>query len=667
MNPFAAGQLDQVKVGNDAGWLLSFRQQDGNGVKGSSELELSSTDYYASIDATLSEGLSRGAYRIVIENLTEADHAKIAPKKDQRPLAIKLYLYWRDVNSDPLSYLTNLIGANAAPKGEQLDQSLVAVLSILSVARRAGARAYETEITAVEAAFAGLTQRVRPAMTATNFPDALKQIQKQTGVEFATWGTIGSRMTKDVGEQPGDESVALAEGLLYREGVERMARALELNLEQYGRGMLLIRDGTVHVGKRPIPYPDGDAQTLMLASGLLSVTASGQDVSDPFAVPTLGDKPSPRPLTYTLTLKGRPDLKPGHVVAFEPPYPEDGPTTPSFGAALAGAFAAPLLPALGADPAKLVKAYVTSVRHTLSRTAGFVTLVSAISVPGTGDDAWDKRVDGSSQPVVPAPAASSDPGVRAAEAVRLAARMARGETRVIEVGEVRAAVTDATGKVEPPAQTEKVFEGLAAGDGRARGARRLEPRRKQPSVLEGVPYLSPFAWGKTGLVVPRYPGMRVALGYRNGQLDDMVDLGALWTSGRGPISKAGDWWLSLPVDVPADRRASIPDQATPAEHTGKVTNDLTDAEGSRVIEVGDLTVRVGKPGLKNAGTRPEPAEMGTVTIEHTGQHAKIVMRQDGTILISGKGITLDAGDAGTITMKAKKVDVHVKDAMEVGD
>jgi hypothetical protein len=159
--------------------------------------------------------------------------------------------------------------------------------------------------------------------------------------------------------------------------------------------------------------------------------------------------------------------------------------------------------------------------------------------------------------------------------------------------------------------------------------------------------------------------MRIAMSYRNGQQDDALDIGALWQSGHGPVSQPGDWWLSLPADLPTSKRASIGDNDTPQDYTGKVSQDLIDADGNRCIEVGELTVRVGKEQLRAAGTRPpDPSERGNVTIEHAKGGAKLVIKQDGSIEIVGKSITLDAG-TGNINLKANKVAVSVADAMEV--
>jgi hypothetical protein len=155
--------------------------------------------------------------------------------------------------------------------------------------------------------------------------------------------------------------------------------------------------------------------------------------------------------------------------------------------------------------------------------------------------------------------------------------------------------------------------------------------------------------------------MRVALTHRNGAPDDPVDLGGVWPSGDGPDAHAGDWWLSTPVGVPEKQRTGLSDDG-PAEHTGEVANDLIDADGVRIVEVGQLVVRVGADQQRTAGRRPQRgnAPADSVTIEHSDGKAKVVVLQDGTIELHGKKLVLDAGSGptgGEIQLKANKVDV----------
>jgi len=192
-------------------------------------------------------------------------------------------------------------------------------------------------------------------------------------------------------------------------------------------------------------------------------------------------------------------------------------------------------------------------------------------------------------------------------------------------------------------------------------------------VKTDVPYLTPFAWGKCGLVVPRYPGTRVVSVYRHGLPDDPVEVGAVWGAGEGPDAQAGDWWLSLPVGFPKNNRAAISDDAVPAQHSGAVANDLIDADGHRVVEVANLRVRIGSGGLKQAGTRPEPAPDDTLlSVEHSDGTTLLTIDSSGAVRVVAKGalslkgssISLDAGN-GSVSITAKTVDVHVSDQMTV--
>jgi hypothetical protein len=248
--------------------------------------------------------------------------------------------------------------------------------------------------------------------------------------------------------------------------------------------------------------------------------------------------------------------------------------------------------------------------------------------------------------------------------VRNIVREVLGGIRKDEVGEVRAASTDPQ-TTEPPAQTTTVWRGLVTADGRENGARRLAVERAKPTPLEGVAYTSPFAWSNCGLVLPRYPGARVLLAHRNGHPGDPVEVGCLWTTGAAPHSKDGDWWLILPTEV--QKRASFAKSDEPPVYNGKASDDLIDADGNRVIEVGELTIRVGKAALDQAGSRPKrAANAESVTIEHADGKASLVIKAGGTVEISGEKLSLTATN-GDLKLAAPQgsVDVAVKTAMKV--
>ena len=100
----------------------------------------------------------------------------------------------------------------------------------------------------------------------------------------------------------------------------------------------------------------------------------------------------------------------------------------------------------------------------------------------------------------------------------------------MDVAQVRGAHVREAGL---PNQTEKMRRGLAAHDGDRYAATRLA-FDEAGAVFSAAAYATPFAWGKFGLVLPRYPGMRVLVAHRGGDHDDPIDVGALWERARRP-------------------------------------------------------------------------------------------------------------------------------------
>jgi hypothetical protein len=503
--------------------------------------------------------------------------------------------------------------------------------------------------------------------------------------------------------------------------------------------MFVIHKGELHLGVRPVPLEGGTTTELLFANGLLfpkknepapatqadnsqgagagggagagapggapsgggAAAAGGAAVAGGAAAATGGagaagaaagagaaadggDQPSPRE-QWTLTLKGRPDLMPGDVVMFHPPGEEVATTPTSVLGAVLGSFSTPgasFAQSLIADESSLpeIVLYVNSVDHRLGRTSGFVTTVTGVKVPDSlGDDVWDQNAPINASDVQNAGANQGRSATGQANATAALQGLAQNVAALShhpEVAEVRAVTVTGTGATEPPAQTERVWRGLTPPDGRANQVRRLPVRRHEPQAIDGVAYASPFAWGKVGLVLPRYPGTRVLLAHRNGEGADPVDIGAIWESGHGPETQAGDWWLILPVGVAQSDRTSIADAETPpTEHTGSVTSDLIDADGNRVIEVGELAVRVTRNSLTQAGSRPARSSVQDgLTIEHVDGGAKLTIDSNGKITIhanQGLEIVADQGDisitasSGDVKLKCQNIDAQVDTQMSV--
>jgi hypothetical protein len=667
--------MSELMAGNDAGWLLSFHKETRQSGKvrvspGPAELEVGRDQYYADIRASLPGGLEGGVYSFTIEGLTDSDYAKIA---GSRAPVVKLYLYWREAVGGLGGALASLAGLTDVPVGvtsEQLADWHVATLRVESITRKAGARRYETTITARERAFDVVA--TTPLCTAIDKPidQAVKELLgTHAGFDdYKWWGFPPNAACPPLTTAPTPAAnVVLTQGQMVLTLLAQLGGKMEEASGNYGRGMFLIRRGDLHVGVRPTPLGQGKPPTELTAEGgLVEVEPLPAVASDPTFDVCAGLKSgqsAPTRRQFQLTLKGRPDLFPGDLVRFDAPPQE---TSTTGGGSLLGGIVGSFVPELGApNPVQL---YVASVEHRLSRTAGFVTTVTGLEV-GLAD-VWDCHSvagrNGASEP-----AAASGPETQAAQAVRSAARELIGAKSWLEVGEARGMT--AQGSASVPPQTETVWRGLEPGDGQGNQSRRLEIARPSTAPLNDVPYASPFAWDSCGLVLPRYPGTRVLVSHRDGRDDEPIDVGALWADGKGPKSKDGDWWLILPIAASTTPPAN--DTDPPPEYTGKVTQDLIDASGNRWIEAGELTIRIGTGKLKNAGDRPDdPADRGGLTILHPDSEAKIQIKRDGTIVIespkklelTGKdGVAISAPDKD-VTIDAANVNVTVSGAMDVG-
>jgi hypothetical protein len=689
---------DKIAIGNAAAWHLSFLAEAGKEgparFPGKPVLELGSDMYHAEIQASLSSNLEGGLFSFVIEGLTDAHYKQIRrdPQPQDRtsyPEYVQLYLYWLDANSSATSYLKNLAGLtdSGGLKGADLDKNAyVATLKINTVTRRAGQRGYEATITARDWLYDRVTSRrhcgkplrgTDPAPVLKTLLETSGQLIENQHFLFRGADPNGTSPPKAAtGTPPGLE---LGTGAKVIEHLETIGRFLEAKTGCYGRGMFLIRDGQLHVGTRPIPMPDQttEPKKLSLATGLVESEPLETIETDPnfeYCMATGAGEP-PRRRQFRLTLKGRADLKPGDLVLFNP-SPEDVSTTGGgvLGAIgdMAKAMASSLVPALGETfDDKSVRLYVSSVQHRLGRVSSFVTTVNGVEIADLTQK-WDSHTPGDHHEDAAEPT-HADPDIDTAKAVKDHARKALAGLALPEVGEIRGVSSTGGPDKDPPAQTNLVWRGIEpepAVPYPARSGKILRPSRA-PS--KAVPYTSPFAWGKCGLVLPRYPGTRVLVVPRGGRDDDPVDVGAIWESGHGPESRPGDWWLILPIGVDDQKRTSLDDQEAPEEHTGPVSQDLIDGDGNRVINVGELTIHVGRSDLKGAGDRPARGTEDAITITHSDGAASIVIDKDGKVTITAKevaiattskGITLDAGSSD-ITMKANNVNVSVKGVMNV--
>ncbi|HEY3595405.1 MAG TPA: hypothetical protein VGL13_16070, partial [Polyangiaceae bacterium] len=528
--------------------------------------------------------LDSGAFTLVIEGVQDDDARFFAIRPDA--IQAKLYLYWRDVPLSLFSPLGDVLGE--APPAD----SLVAVLKVRTARRRAGERRYELMLECRDWVYDKL-DGATPAKGRTSSPDPLSDL-------YAMLDDLGVQVANRApGTQPPSKdgsATRLGVGDRALKHLAEIGRRLEQSRpDRRGLGMFLVRDGQLYAG------PDRLAlmkqYELSQDNGLIHYERAGAyaDVAadQPVDAALLGatrDK-------VKVVLKGRPDIKPGDFVTL----PDlDQPS---------------LDPVLDRSPLSGLY-YVQSVRHRLSRTESFSTTLYAIYAESR-EKAWFTSAIAATDSAAPEGAATN--------AVRRSSRSVSART-FAEVAEVRQ-TTSQTDKT--PAQSLLLWRGLGAGDGQAGAATRLEIS-KQHDTVESVPYATPFAWGKCGLVLPRYPGTRVLVEHRGGDRPDPIDVGALWKQGNAPNAKPGDYWLILPVNP--QKPEKLADTETPSFDVQKASNDIIAADGTRVIEVGKLTISVGDAALTAPATRPVPDTTGDVVIKHV-KGSKITIDQDGNVTI----------------------------------
>jgi hypothetical protein len=697
----------EVKLGRDAGWLLSFHRERGLNADPDFPFELSRDEYYAEISATLPSGLEGGTYTFVIEGLTDDDYARISQNFTDAPSIVKLHLYWRDLEAPDGGIGTRLLGADfingfqKVAKSAKHEKDLIATLRIVSVARKVGTRRYETTIVARELVFDRLESR-RPCGAVIELKDpeaAIKELMRRVvpapkppdPSEFPSKANLppipavelphqfhalsprkGAEVKAPESEEPAKEDKE-AETVDARQSIAASVIAVAKRLEEkaghFGRGMLLIRDGTLHVGQRPIPLTGvNQRKELTLGQGLIEVEALPRAITDPSWDPCAHEgQEAPTRAQYRLTLRGRPDIKPGDVVVFEAPPGEGMSTKSPLGGALGSIGdlgAGTIAMFTGKSPmTNPIHLYVAGVDHKLGRAVGFTTKVTGVEIKGdTADDIWDAHTPADKKDDKKQAQGKAAKGTVEEEAADAVLRLCKreianlGAQDIAEVRSFQAASDGAKG-----AQTSHLQRGLTPSIG-PNAAHRADIERVTKAEVQGVPYLTPFAWGKCGLVLPRYPGMRVALNYTGFDKGDPIDVGAFWQKAHGPEeAKAGDWWLSLPAEAPAGNAPEAGTPGAPVDYTGKTTHDLIDTHGNRVIEVGALVVRVGSSTLKSAGKRPaDPPQADSVSIECAGGQGqpswKLQIEKDGTILLFGKKVTIKADDE--LTLDAPKVTVN---------
>jgi hypothetical protein len=637
---------DPAVVGFDAGWKVELRKSNKAGEPVDSEvITLSRQRYFAQIKVNRQASLTAPTFEVIVDGLSD----KVYRDAVGGPyLFAKVMLGWRDLGSGAAAPFGDLGAMLTGGK----EGTYVEVIHgrITAVERLPGQFRYRTRFAGVDYRFHKLCcttarkPQLEPGATAGQYAEAL-------------CGQAGVPIVLHPRSQPGepiDERIEIKEDVKVTDALRVVASKAHGDEPNRQIPMFLRTDG-LHFGPWTSPVmldpPQGETKTLDLQHGLVETKPLVQPNPDecdlnPFVAPPL--------LGYEITLRGRADISVGDRVQVDVDEPIPGQLQPTTSESILGG-----LGDIVADFAEMFGATaevnysdrqfrVTAVRHELDRSKGFVTTLKV-------EREDDNPASSGTEPAKAEQARALDEAARTAILLAANAREARRAVAVLDIGQVNKQWvepgSDAGHAVA--AQRIDVQEGLdadGAGNTTVRAA-----RRETPTQLFNKPYLTPFAFGSAGLVVPHYPGMRVVdLHYRE-QVAQTIVAGCLWNDGAEPQSQLGDWWLSLPTQVTTTEAIDDSRQATAP--VGPASHDLIALDGTRAVHLRGLRISVGQGKLPDVGTRPDNAPVDEVLIEHKSG-AKVRIDADGNI-------TLEAASGKDMTLKANKITLDVADSVEV--
>jgi len=442
-----------------------------------------------------------------------------------------------------------------------------------------------------------------------------------------------------------DETITIPDGDTVADALVRIANVAHSAGSDQQIPLFLRNDG-LHFGFWTAPVDTTDPHKLDLRTGLIESKPviddrDGRRDANPFAKPTY--------VRFDVTMLGRGDIQVGDKVELEVDIPDpNAPTTSDSPLGGLGDVVKGVAAAFGVSTGPDYSPFrVISVRHELSRMRGFVTTLRVETQPKDESGKGTESANDASH-------RANDEAQRTAAALAARARQTAREVRTLDIGEVNrqsVAEGDEADRVVN-AQRVDVQEGLER-DGTANAAVRAD-RLGTPTQLVNKPYLTPFAFGSAGLVIPHYPGMRVAdLHYREDASQALV-AGCLWPDGKEPESHVGDWWLSLPTEV--DSAESVDDSGDADEPSGEASHDLIDGHGARAIHVLGFRISIGKANMPEVGERPEDPPKGELLIEHEKSNAKIHITSDGDIEISTDG---------ELKLSGNHIELHTATSVEV--
>jgi len=636
-------------VGFDAGWELQFLHgQSGLPMTSDPDkLTVSRESYYGTITISRTAAFRAGQFSIAIDGLTDAEYGRLIDTDDRLPF-VRIAIGWRDLGSGFTAALATYASLFAGTGDERY--TFVMMGRIQRINRVAGTHRYRTEISGVDFQFHRLNHLQATALGDIRdepISGYLERLCDQAGITqtFHPAGSTGSVLADPI----------QVEGRTIANCLSELALRSHIDGPNRDTPYFLRNDG-LHFGRWQAPVVEGAEEKVLAASqGLVEarpVLEERQDSttsSDPLATT------DPTTMQHDATLYGRPDIQIGDLVKLEVDDPADlsrtlpesvmgglGDMVMGVGEAFSGG---------SAESPDYTSFAVVSVEHQLSRRQGFVTRLRLEPQPSTEQDSDDPRI---------AAQREINEQDRIAALLQQQRRSRAAAQQVMEVGEInRQSISSGNNRAAQRIDVQAGLQPLEQPNRPVKAA-----RSQNPYQLVNKPYLTPFAFGKTGLVIPHYPGMRVLSHHYQGLGSDAVVGGCLWPEGQEPASQLGDWWLSLPVGVSSNEQVDDPSEATLPSNQTKASHDLIDGDGKRVIHVKGFKINVGNSLLPNAGTRPGDATAEVLEITHAGNNAKIKIDSSGNIEISTDGdMKLKAG--GTMNLEANNVVATVTQDFEV--
>ena len=658
---------------------------------------LNRSDYLGSIDCQLASGLEGNRVSVKLDRISDNDHRRIARAyaiclEERTQLVLDLFLGWADGGK---AYLGMALGGDLTNVGRFAVKRIDAHID--GIKRSLQLSGSDLLLHRLE------EKRISTDATFATHTEAAQQILRLAGIGApepnGTDGAIPASppanapilSDQEGDEQEGDEQeVTIPSPGKALTLLRNFASEMETEYGMWGRKPFLVRDGGIAVGTmRAVPF--GHQHTASVAGGLISAQLTGTEPKDKGYDPELADDQGP-PMRKRFEIRhlGAPELKVGDTIMVPLSQADSNSLPPAVDAMLPGS--------LNQEEHEI---YISSVHHVIGPNSGFLTTFTGVVVDTSRlandvSSVWNIRsnLSDEDQSHSEDEIDSSSPAGRLAQSVLRTVERRLGSVHHAVVGEVRYHQSESTDDPSKPQFTSAMLHGTIPNrlDPEGTGAtqrshlvRNGRIHRSANNALTQIPYVTPFAWGRFGLVLPRYPGMRQFSVPRHASATDYVDIGSVWHTENGADSagpmqaQTGDWWLSLPVGASDGSALTNAESGAMPNPDATACTDITNSDGERLLSFSKFTIKTGLSALHEPGMRPDPKQedeneekfWNGIIIEQSDNGARIAINDDGEISILGNGgtdapaasITIDKD--GDITINAQNVNFNVSGAVNV--